>query len=192
MSKVDMSRYVECPVCHTYQITLKPCQKCLARKMAAEGRLPASGIVPMDPFKIYSQEQKELKNGIVKEGPRKIKIGPDKPKETPEEMRERMRITAQKGWITRKEKALAVRTPKLVNALKDGESHYIAELTRDHIIPFGVSVTSWVVTRTMLQMGLLEWSKVGPHHNSPVRIWIPALKIQDAIEYAEALKNGKN
>lgn len=192
MPKVDMSRYLECPKCHTYQITLNPCQKCLARKMAAEGRLPASGIVPYDPFKIYNQEQKELKNGIVKEGPRKIKIGPGKPKETPEEMRERMRITAQKAWISRKETALTVRTPKLVNALKDGESHYMAELTRDHIVPLGVSVTSWVVTRAMLQMGLLEWSKDGSNHNSPIRIWIPALKIQDAIEYAEALKNGKD
>ena len=192
MPKVDMSRYLECPVCHTYQITITPCQKCLARKMAAEGKLPASGIVPMDPFKIYSQEQKELKNGIVKKGPRKIKIGPDKPKETPEEMRKRMRIAAQKGWISRKEKALAIRIPKLVNALKDGESHYLADLARNHVIPFGVTVTDWCVTRTMIQMGLIEWFKTGPSHNSPVKIWIPPLKIQDAIEYAEGLKNGKD
>ena len=71
MSKVDMSRYIECPVCHTYQITLSPCQKCVARKMAAEGRLPASGIVPYDPFKVYSLEQK------AKEKP------PKQPKKTP-------------------------------------------------------------------------------------------------------------
>ena len=28
MSKVDMSRYVECPNCHTYQGSLRPCRKC--------------------------------------------------------------------------------------------------------------------------------------------------------------------
>lgn len=28
MSKVDMSRYSECPNCHTFQGSLKPCRKC--------------------------------------------------------------------------------------------------------------------------------------------------------------------
>ena len=28
MSKVDMSRYIECPNCHTFQGSLKPCRKC--------------------------------------------------------------------------------------------------------------------------------------------------------------------
>ena len=40
MPKVDMSRYIECPVCHTYQITLNPCQKCVARRMAEHGTYP--------------------------------------------------------------------------------------------------------------------------------------------------------
>ena len=62
MPKVDMSRYLECPICHTYQITLNPCQKCLARRMAERGTLPPSGIVPLDPFKVYSQEQRALGN----------------------------------------------------------------------------------------------------------------------------------
>lgn len=72
MSKVDMSRYIECPKCHTYQITLNPCQKCVARLMAERGTLPPSGIVPYDPFKVYSMEQKEMGKS------------PKKPKETPE------------------------------------------------------------------------------------------------------------
>ena len=28
MPKVDMSRYIECPNCHTFQGSLKPCRKC--------------------------------------------------------------------------------------------------------------------------------------------------------------------
>ena len=180
ITKVDMSRYVECPKCHTYQITLNPCQKCLARKMAAEGRLPASGIVPYDPFKVYSIEQK------AKEKP------PKKPKETPEELSEHMRQIAAKRNDLRRDKAMAVRAPQIVDALKDGESHYLADLARNHVIPFGVTVTDWCVTRTMIQMGLIEWFKTGPSQNSPVKIWIPALKISEALEYAEGLKNGKD
>ena len=172
MPKVDMSRYLECPVCHTYQITLNPCQKCLARRMAERGTLPPSGIVPLDPFKVYGLEQRT--------------------KETPEELSEHMRQIAARRNDLRRDNALMKRAPPLVDALKDGESHYLADLARNHVIPFGVTVTDWCVTRTMIQMGLIEWSKCGPYHNSPVRIWIPALKIQDAIEYAEGLKNGKN
>ena len=59
-------------------------------------------------------------------------------------------------------------------------------------MPFGVTLMDWNVTRTMIQMGLIEWTKEGPFHNSPIKIWIPALKIQDAMEYAEGLKNGKD
>ena len=180
MPKVDMSRYVECPVCHTYQITLNPCQKCLARRMAERGTLPPSGIVPLDPFKVYGLEQR------TKEKP------PKKPKETPEEMRDRMKKTAIKGNEAKSARIIATRVPMLVSVLSDGQPHEFARLIRKRIIPVGVTVTSWLPTRTMLQMGLLEWSKVGPNHNSPVRIWIPALKIQDAIDYAEELKNGKN
>ena len=182
MAKVDMSRYLECPVCHTFQITLTPCQKCWARKMAAEGRLPASGIVPYDPFKIWAMEQKNLKN----------ESNPKKPKESTEEMRERMKKTSIKGNEAKRMRSIATRIPMLVSVLSDGQPHEFAKLIRKRIIPVGVTVTSWCPTRTMLQMGLLEWSKVGPNHNSPVRIWIPALKIQDAIEYAEELKNGKD
>ena len=180
MPKVDMSRYLECPKCHTFQITLTPCQKCLARRMAERGTLPPSGIVPLDPFKVYGQEQR------AKEKP------PKKPKETPEEMRDRMKKTAIKGNEAKRMRSIATRVPMLVSVLSDGQPHEFARLIRKRIIPVGVTVTNYVPTRTMMQMGLLEWSKVGPHHNSPVRIWIPALKIQDAIEYAEALKNGKN
>ena len=183
MPKVDMSRYLECPVCHTYQITLNPCQKCLARRMAERGTLPPSGIVPLDPFKVYGQEQR------AKEKPPKK---PKKPKETPEEMRDRMKKTAIKGNEAKRLRSITTRVPMLVSALSDGQPHEFAKLIRKRIIPVGVTVTSWLPTRTMLQMGLLEWSKVGPNHNSPVRIWIPALKIQDAIDYAEELKNGKD
>ena len=183
MSKVDMSRYVECPVCHTYQITLNPCQKCLARRMTERGTLPPSGIVPLDPFKIYSQEQRALGNA-----PKKKEYS----KESYEKMCERMRQTAKKGNALRSQQAIIKKTPYLIDALRDGEPHYQADLQRIHAMPLGVTVTDWNVTRTMIQMGLLEWSKVGPHHNSPVMIWIPALKTQDAIEYAEALKNGKD
>lgn len=180
MSKVDMSRYVECPVCHTYQITLNPCQKCLARRMSERGTLPPSGIVPLDPFKVYSQEQR------AKEKP------PKKPKETPAELSEHMRQIAAKRNDLRRDNALMKRAPPLVDALKDGESHYLADLARKHVIPFGVTVTDWCVTRTMIQMGLIEWFKTGPSQNSPVKIWIPALKMSEALEYAEALRNGKN
>ena len=183
MSKVDMTRYVECPVCHTYQITLNPCQKCLARKMAAEGRLPASGIVPYNPFKVYSLEQK------AKEKPPKK---PKKPKETPLELSERMRQIAAKRNDCRRDNAMMKRAPPLVDVLKDGKPHYLADLVRNHVIPFGVTVTDWCVTRTMIQMGLIEWFKTGPSHNSPIKIWIPALKMSEALEYAEALRNGKN
>ena len=59
-------------------------------------------------------------------------------------------------------------------------------------MPFGVTIMDWNVTRTMIQMGLIEWTKEGPFNNSPVKIWIPALKMSEALEYAEALRNGKN
>ncbi len=180
MSKVDMSRYLECPVCHTYQITLTPCQKCMARRLTAEGKLPASGIVPYDPFKaLCGERRKETKK-------------PSKPKESEDDMRKRMKATAKMGNEAKRARIITTKVPMLVSVLSDGQPHEFAKLIRKRIIPVGVTVTSWLPTRTMLQMGLLEWSKVGPHHNSPVRIWIPALKIQDAIEYAEALKNGKN
>ena len=180
MPKVDMSRYIECPVCHTYQITLNPCQKCLARRMAAEGRLPASGIVPYDPFKALNAERrKETKK-------------PSKPKESEDDMRKRMKATAKMANEAKRMRNISTRVPMLVSVLSDGQPHEFAKLIRKRIIPVGVTVMSWPPTRTMLQMGLLEWSKVGPNHNSPVRIWIPALKIQDAIEYAEELKNDKN
>lgn len=180
MAKVDMSRYLECPKCHTFQITLTPCQKCMARRMAAEGKLPASGIVPYDPFKALNAERrKETKK-------------PSKPKESEADMRKRMKALAQSGNEIKRARNIATRVPMLVSVLSDGQPHEFSKLIRKRIIPVGVTVTSWVPTRTMLQMGLLEWSKVGPNHNSPVRIWIPALKIQDAIDYAEELKNGKN
>ena len=175
MPKVDMSRYLECPVCHTYQITLTPCQKCMARKMAAEGMLSSSGIVPYDPFKIWAMEQKNLKT----------ESKPKKPKESTEEMRDRMKKTAIKSNEAKSARIIANKVPMLVCLLSDGQPHEFAKLIRERIIPAGVTVTSWLPTRTMLQMGLLEWSKVGPNHNSPVKIWIPPLKIQDAIDYAE-------
>ena len=184
MPKVDMSRYIECPVCHTWQITLDPCQKCLARRMAERGTLPPSGIVPLDPFKVYSQEQRAL--GNVPKKKRECS------KESEADMRKRMKATAKKSGEVKRERSLATKVPLIVSALSDGQPHELSKLIRKRIIPVGVTVTSYVPTRTMMQMGLLEWSKVGPHHNSPVRIWIPALKIQDAIEYAEGLKNGKN
>ena len=184
MSKVDMSRYLECPVCHTYQITLNPCQKCVARRMAAEGRLPASGIVPYDPFKVYSLEQK------AKEKPPKKQR--EYSEESYEKMRERMRKTSAKGLSIRREQALIKRAPYLIDVLRDGESHYQADLQRIHAMPFGVTIMDWNVTRTMIQMGLIEWTKEGPFHNSPIKIWIPALKMSEALEYAEMLRNGKN
>lgn len=182
MSKPDMSRYIECPVCHTFQITLTPCQKCVARKMAAEGRLSPSGIVPYDPFKIWAMEQKNLKT----------ESKPKKPKESTEEMRERMRKVAKKGNALRSKQAIIKKTPYLIDALRDGESHYQADLQRIHAMPYGVTLMDWNVTRTMIQMGLLEWTKEGPFHNSPIKIWIPALKMSEALEYAEMLRNGKN
>ena len=184
MPKVDMSRYIECPVCHTFQITLSPCQKCLARRMAERGTLPASGIVPLDPFKIYEQEHRALGNA-----PKKKR---EYTKESYEEMCEHMRKAAKRGNDLRSKQMFIKRTPYLIDALRDGEPHYLTELHRTHVVPVGVTVMDWNVTRTMISMGLIEWCKDGPFHNSPVKIWIPALKIQDAIEYAEALKNGKN
>ena len=184
MAKVDMSRYVECPKCHTFQITLNPCQKCLARRMAERGTLPPSGIAPIDPFKLYGWEQKALGNAPKKQR--------EYSKESYEKMRERMRQTAKKGNALRNKQAIIEKTPYLIDALRDGEPHYQADLQRIHAMPFGITVTDWNVTRTMIQMGLIEWVKDGPFNNSPVKIWIPALKIQDAIEYAEALKNGKD
>ena len=184
MVKPDMSRYIECPVCHTYQITLNPCQKCLARKMAESGTLPPSGIAPIDPFKLYGWEQRAL--GIVPKKQREYS------EEQYEKMRERMRQINKKGCAIKSKQALIKGTSYLIDVLRDGESHYQADLQRIHAMPFGITVTDWNVTRTMIQMGLIEWVKDGPFNNSPVKIWIPALKIQDAIEYAEALKNGKN
>ena len=184
MSKVDMSRYLECPVCHTYQITLNPCQKCLARRMAECGTLPPSGIVPLDPFKVYSQEQRALGNV-----PKKQK---QFSKESQEKLREHMRQVAKKGNALRSEQAIIKKTPYLIDILRDGESHYQADLRRIHAMPFGVTLMDWNITRTMIEMGLIEWTKEGSYHNSPIKIWIPALKIQDAIEYAEELKNGKD
>ena len=184
MTKVDMSRYVECPVCHTYQITLNPCQKCLARKMAESGTLPPSGIAPIDPFKLYGWEQRALGNVPKKQR--------EYSEEQYEKMRERMRQINKKGSDFRNKQAIIKKSPYLIDVLRDGEPHYQADLQRIHAMPFGITVTDWNVTRTMIQMGLIEWVKDGPFNNSPVKIWIPALKIQDAIEYAEVLKNGKN
>ena len=184
MAKVDMSRYVECPVCHTYQITLNPCQKCLARRMTESGTLPPSGIAPIDPFKLYGWEQKALGNVPKKQR--------EYSKESYEKMRERMRQTAKKGNALRSKHAIIEKTPYLIDALRDGEPHYQVDLQRIHAMPLGITVTDWNVTRTMIQMGLIEWVKDGPFNNSPVKIWIPALKISEALEYAEALKNGKD
>ena len=103
-----------------------------------------------------------------------------------------MKKPAIKGNEAKSARIIANKVPLIVSALSDGEPHEPSKLIRKRIIPVGVTVTSWPPTRIMLQMGLLEWSKVGPNHNSPVRIWIPAPKIQDAMDYAEALKNGKN
>lgn len=184
MSKVDMTRYVECPVCHTYQITLNPCQKCLARRMSERGTLPPSGIVPLDPFKIYGQEQKALGNA-----PKKKR---EYSKESYEEMRKRMRKVAEKSNALRSTQTIIKKTPYLIDALRDGEPHYQADLQRIHAMPLGVTVTDWNVTRAMIQMGLIEWTKEGPFNNSPVKIWIPSLKMSEALEYAEMLRNGKN
>lgn len=184
MPKVDMSRYQECPVCHTYQITLNPCQKCLARRMAERGTLPPSGIAPIDPFKLYGWEQRAL--GIIPKKQREYT------EEQYEKMRERMRQVAKEGNDVRRKQTFIKKSPILIGALRDGEPHYQKDLQRARIMPFGMTVMDWNVTRTMIQMGLIEWCKDGPFHNSPVKIWIPALKIQDAIEYAEELKNGKD
>ena len=148
MSKVDMSRYVECPVCHTYQITLNPCQKCLARRMAERGTLPPSGIVPLDPFKVYSQEQRALGNI-----PKKKK---QFSKESQEKFRGHMRQVAKKGNALRSKQAIVKKTPYLIDALRDGEPHYQADLQRIHAMPLGVTVMNWNVTRTMTQVGLSE------------------------------------
>ena len=185
MPKIDMSRYIECPVCHTYQITLNPCQKCLARRMAESGTLPPSGIVPLDPFKIYSQEQKALGNAPKKKQK-------EHSKESYEAMCERMQKIAKRGNDLKSKQVLIQRIPYLIDALRDGEPHYLSELHRTHVVPVGVTMMDWNVTRTMNSMGLIEWVKDGPFHNSPVKIWIPALKISEALEYAEELRNGKN
>ena len=79
--KVDMSRYIECPKCHTYQITISPCQKCMARKLAAEGKLPASGIVPYDPFKTLGSLRYDPEK-VVTEGKK------TRPKRTAEEKKQ--------------------------------------------------------------------------------------------------------
>ena len=192
MPKVDMSRYIECPKCHTFQITISPCQKCMARRLAAEGKLPASGIAPYDPFKTLGAINYDPEKVVTEGKKTRPKRTPEEKKQITENRKKRMLAVQQIGFDRKRQQAMTKRVPVLVSALSDGESHYMADLTRNHIIPFGVSVTSWVVTRTRLEMGLLEWSKVGPNHNSPVRIWIPALKIQDAIDYAEELKNGKD
>ena len=184
MPKVDMSRYIECPVCHTYQITLNPCQKCLARRMAERGTLPPSGIVPLDPFKVYGQEQRALG--------KRPKEKREHSKESYEEMRKRMRKVAKKGNDLRSKQAIINRTPYLIDILRDGEPHYQADLHRIHAMPYGVTIMNWNVTRTMNQMGLIEWTKEGSFHNSPIKIWIPALKMSEALEYAEMLRNGKN
>ena len=181
---MDLSRYSECPKCHTYQITLNPCQKCLARRMAERGTLPPSGIVPLDPYKIYGQERKALGNA-----PKKKR---EYSKESYEKMRKRMSQAAEKGNALRSKQAIIKRTPYLIDVLRDGESHYLADLHRIHAMPLGVTVMDWNVTRTMIRMGLIEWTKEGPFNNSPVKIWIPALKMSEALEYVEELKNGKN
>ena len=107
-------------------------------------------------------------------------------------MRERMRKVAAKGNSIKSKQALIKRTPYLIDVLRDGESHYQADLQRIHAMPFGVTIMDWNVTRTMIRMGLIEWTKEGPFHNSPIKIWIPALKMSEALEYAEMLRNGKN
>ena len=178
--KVNLSRYLECPVCHTYQITITPCQKCVARRMAAEGKLPASGIVPYDPFKaLNAEKRKETKK-------------PTKPKESEDDKKKRMKATAKMGNSIRSKQAIIKKTPYLIDALRDGEPHYQADLQRIHAMPFGVTLMDWNITRTMIQMGLIEWTREGPFHNSPIKIWIPALKMSEALEYAEMLRNGKN
>ena len=187
MSKVDMSRYIECPVCHTWQITLNPCQKCVARRMAEHGTLPENGVVPLDPFKIYSQEQKDLRKREYK---RTYK--PKRPRQSAEERRDHMLELSKMGNQVKIRRSLKFAVPVIVGVLKDGDKHWLADLIRASIIPLGVVLTNYVPTRTMHAMGLLEWKKEGTAHNSPIRIWIPALKIQDAIEYAEELKNGKD
>lgn len=192
MPKVDMSRYIECPKCHTFQITISPCQKCMARRLAAEGKLPASGIVPYDPFKALGAINYDPEKVVTEGKKTRPKRTPEEKKQITENRKKRMLAVQQICYDRRRQQAMTKRVPVLVSALSDGESHYMADLTRNHIIPFGASVTTWVVTRTMLQMGLLEWSKDGPNHNSPVRIWIPALKMTEALEYAKVIENGKD
>ena len=103
-----------------------------------------------------------------------------------------MRKVAKKGNALRSKQAIVKKTPYLIDALRDGEPHYQADLQRIHAMPFGVTLMDWSVTRTMIQMGIIEWAKEGPFHNSPIKIWIPALKMSEALEYAEMLRNGKN
>ena len=184
MAKVDMSRYLECPVCHTYQITLTPCQKCLARRMAESGTLPPSGIAPIDPFKLHGWEQRAL--GIVPKKQREYS------EEQYEKMRECMRQINKKGADFRKKQAIIEKSPYLIDVLRDGEPHYQADLQRIRAMPLGITVTDWNVTQAMIQMGLIEWVKDGPFNNSPVKIWIPALKMSEALEYAEMMRNGKD
>ena len=192
MSKVDMSRYIECPKCHTFQITISPCQKCMARRLAAEGKLPASGIVPYYPFKALGAINYDPEKVVTEGKKTRPKRTPEEKKQITENRKKRMLAVQQIAFDRKRQQAMTKRVPVLVSALSDGESHYMADLTRNHIVPHGVSVTSWVVTRTMLQMGLLEWSKDGPNHNSPIRIWIPALKMAEALEYAKVIEDGKD
>ena len=192
MPKVDMSRYIECPKCHTFQITISPCQKCMAHRLAAEGKLPASGIVPYDPFKALGAINYDPEKVVTEGKKTRPKRTPEEKKQITKNRKKRMLAVQQIAFDRKRQQAMTKRVPVLVSALSDGESHYMADLTRNHIVPHGVSVTSWVVTRTMLQMGLLEWSKDGPNHNSPIRIWIPALKMAEALEYAKVIEDGKD
>ena len=157
MAKVDMSRYVECPVCHTYQITLNPCQKCVARRMADHGTLPENGVVPLDPFKIYNQEQKDLRK---RESKRTYK--PKRPRQSAEERREHMLELSKTGNQVKIRRSLKFAVPAIVGVLKDGEKHWLADLIRASIIPLGVVLTNYVPTRTMHAMGLLEEGRYGP------------------------------
>ena len=103
-----------------------------------------------------------------------------------------MRQVSKKGKALRSNQAIVKNTQYLIDALRDGERHYQADIQRIHAMPFGVTIMDWNVTRTLIQMGLIEWTKEGPFHNSPIKIWIPAFKMPEALEYAEMLRNDKN